>query len=214
MKTTLFRLGLFPFLFAMLFSCTKEGSADLKGDQSAFGEVGNEIEWRVGQFGVTDTEMFVAKLEDGVSTLVCSATAADDYHVELLKMMPTDRFPGSFTITGNTVEADVRAKMTDKGMQAVFEDGTRLTLVEYDAKVGDKYTAKVGGVTLENEVMEVSTEDDYFWGGIMIKAITVRYYSHSPGILYVEHVYNHKFGLVGLAIYFEDGSVKYAGAEC
>ena len=214
MKITLFRLALFPVVFAMLFSCAKEDSADLDGDQSEFGEVGNEIVWRVGQFGIDDSEMYVSELKNGVSTIVCSGTSMDDQLVDILKMMPTNLFPGDFKITGNTMEATVDAKITNAWAQVVFEDGTKLTLVKYDAKVGDKYTAKVGGITLENEVVEKSTEDDYYWGGLLIKVITVKYKSHTPGILYVEHVYNHKFGLVGMAIYFEDGSVKYAGAEC
>ena len=214
MKSTILRLVLLSFVFSMMFSCSKDEQDELVGNQSAFGEVGNEIEWRVGQFGITDAEMFVSELKDGVSSFTCAGTTTDDSYIDLLKMMPTNRFPGSFTITGNTVEATVKAKLTDEGMQAIFEDGTKLTLVDYGAAVGDTYTAKVNGVTLENEVIEKSTEDDYLWGGILIKVITVRYKSHSPGINYVDHVYNHKFGLVGLAVHFEDGSVKYAGAEC
>jgi hypothetical protein len=214
MRSTLLKLGLFSIVFAMLFSCTKDNPDELNGDQSEFGEVGNQIEWTVGQFGITNADMVVSKLENGISTFECSVTTTEEFQIDLLKMMPINRFPGSFTIVGNTVEAEVKGKITDNGMQAVFEDGTTLTLVKYDAEIGDKYTAKVGGVTLENEVIEKSVEDDYFWGGLLIKVITVRYKSHSPGINYVDHVYNHKFGLVGLAVHFEDGSVKYAGVEC
>lgn len=214
MKFTILKMMTFSFAIAMFISCTKDGSIDLKGEQSEFGEVGNEIEWTVGQFGIDDSGMYVSELNDGVSTIVCSATSTDDQLIDLLKMMPTNIFAGDFKITGNTIEATVNAKITDEGAQVVFEDGTKLTLVKYDAKVGDKYTATVGGVTLENEVTERSIEDDYFWGGLLIKVITVKYKSHTPGILYVEHVYNHKFGLVGIAVYLEDGSVKYAGVSC
>ena len=198
----------------IFFSCNKDEFADIGGNQSPIGEVGNAIEWRAGQFGISETEMYVSKLENGVSTFVCSGTATNSTFIDLLKMVPTDRLPGTVNITGNTVEATVKAKITDEGVQVIFNDGSKLTLVDYGAKVGDKYSTKIDGVTLENEVVEKSSEDDFFWGGMYIKVITVRYKSHSPGISHVNHIYNHKFGLVSLAIHFEDGSVKYAGCEC
>jgi hypothetical protein len=176
--------------------------------------VGNTIDWTAGQFGISDIEMEVTSLDGGVSTFTCKATADNSTYIDMLKMVPTDRIPGNISIVGNTVEATVDAKLTDEGIQAVFNDGSKFTLVKYDAEVGDKYKTTIDGVTLENEVMEKSTEDDYYWAGILIKVIVVKYKSHAPGINYVEHVYNHKFGLVGLAIYFEDGSVKYAGSVC
>lgn len=213
MKITIFKYSILFLALVFLASCSKD-SGQIGGAQSEFGEVGNDIEWTSWQFGVEDTEMYVSELEDGISTFVCSGTATNDYHIELLKMMPTDRFPGTFEIIGNRVEATFKAKVTDEGLQAVFEDGATFTMVKYDAEVGDKFSVKRGGVTLENEVVEKSTEDDYYWNGIWIKVIIVRYDSHSPGILYVEHEYNHKFGLVGIAVYFEDGTVKYASAEC
>jgi hypothetical protein len=214
MKITLLKFAIFLSAIALGFSCTKDDPSELDGNQSAFGEVGNEIEWTVGQFGITDAVMYVSKLEDGISTFACSGSTTEGYYIDLLKMMPIDRFPGSFTISGNTIMADVKAKITDNGMQAVFEDGTTFTLVKYDAQVGDKYTAVTGGITLENEVIEKSSEDDYYWQGILIKVITVRYKSHTPGILYVDFVYNHKFGMVGMGVHFEDGSATYAGIKC
>lgn len=215
MKDTLLKIMIFSFAIsiAMLFSCNKDNSIDLNGEQSEFGEVGNEINWTVGQFGINASNMYVSELNDGVSTFICSATSTNDQLTDLLKMMPTNIFAGDFKITGSTIEATVNAKITDQGAQVVFKDGTKLTLVKYDAQVGDKYTSTVGGVTLENEVVQKSTEDDYYWGGMYIKVVTVKYKSHTPGILYLEHIYNHKFGLVGLAVYFEDGSVKYAGVS-
>jgi len=214
MKTKLLSFLLFAICLMPFFSCKKGDTASIGGSQSEFGEVGNTIDWTVGQFGISGAEMYVSALENGVSTFTCSATASNSTYVDLLKLVPTDRFPGTVNITGNTVEATVNAKITDEGMQVIFNDGSKLTLVNYNAKVGDKYSATVGGVTLENEVVQKSTEDDYYWGGMLIKVITVKYNSHSPGINYVEHYYNHNFGLVGLAIYFEDGTVKYAGCAC
>lgn len=204
-------------LIIVAASCKKSNDdfAELGGNQSSIGEVGNTIDWTVGQFGISNTSMRVTKLAGGVSTFQCSGTAPSGTYVDMLKMVPTERFPGTVTISGNTVTAEVNAKVTDEGAQVIFNDGTTLTLVNYNSKVGDKYSATVGGTTLENEVVEKSTDDDYLWvGGMYLKVIKVKYTSHSPGINYVIAVYNHKFGLVGLEIHFEDGTVKYAGCEC
>ena len=213
MKSKLFFLMLMCGSLVMLSSCEDDEVADIGGSQSEFGEVGNEIEFGSIQ-GVNNVQMFVSELKEGVSTFSCSGTATNSAYIDLLEMVPTDRFPGSFSVSGNTVEAQVKAKVTNEGAQVVFNDGTKLTLVNYDASVGDKYTAKVGNTTLVNEVVEKSTEDDFYWGGMYIKVIKVRYKSNSPGVTHVDHIYNHKFGLVGLDIYFEDGSVKYISAFC
>jgi len=204
-------------LMAFVSSCKKDdtgsGSGDIGGNQSEYGEVGNTIDLMAGQFGINDTEIKVTKLENGVSTIVCSGSTTDNNYIDLLKMIPDYHIPGTVTINGNNVEMTIHAKATDKGIQVIFNDGTHFTLAKYDASVGDKYTAEVGGSTITNEVTAVSSDNDYLWGlgGMYIRVITVKSSSSLPGISYVEHFYNpDNFGLVGLAIHFEDGSVKYA----
>lgn len=215
MKLSFLNLALIFSIGLLVLSCGKDDDfGDIGGSQSAYGEVGNTIEWTVGQFGISNTSMVVTSLEGGVSTFQCSGTTVNSSYIDLLEMVPTERFPGTVSISGNTVTAEVNAKVTDEGVQVVFNDGSKLTLVNYGASVGDKYSVTVGGTTMENEVIEKSTDDDYYWGGMLIKVIKVKYVSHSPGISYVIHVYNHKFGLVGLEIHFEDGTVKYAGCVC
>lgn len=215
MNTKLKMIAITMVAFTTIISCNKDDfNADLGGSQSPYGEVGNTINWSAGQFGISNTSMRVTQLEDGVSTFECSATSTISTYTDILEMMPKDIFAGTINITGNTITAEVNAKVTDEGIQVIFNDGSKLTLVNYDAKVGDKYTAKIGGVTLENEVVEKSTEDDYLWmGGMYLKVIKVKYKSHSPGINDVIAIYNHKYALVGLEIHFEDGSVKYVGCE-
>ncbi|HKK42484.1 MAG TPA: hypothetical protein VJ963_08755 [Bacteroidales bacterium] len=212
-KKTL-NLLLLAVCFMLVISCSKDDSSVLGGAQSPIGTVGNTFDWNAGQFGINDASMRVTQLDGGVSTFECSGTTSNSSYVDLLNMVPSERFPGTFTVSGNTVTAKVNAVVTDNGVQVIFNDGSRLTLVNYGANVGDKYTATVGGTTLQNEVISKSTEDDYLWmGGMYLKVIEVKYTSHSPGINYVVAIYNHKFGLVGLEVHFEDGSVKYAGCE-
>jgi len=213
MKLKVLSLIILFSVFATFSSCEKDDLSVLGGSQSPIGEVGHSITWGSIQ-GVTVKGMTVTKLDGGVSTFSCSGSTTNSTYVDLLKMVPTERFPGTVTISGNSVSATVNAKITDEGAQVIFNDGAKLTLVNYNGKVGDKYSAKVGGVTLENEVIAKSTEDDFYWGGMYIKVMKVRYTSHTPGILHVDAIYNHKFALVGLDIYFEDGSVKRIGCTC
>lgn len=213
MKSKILSLIILFSVFATFISCEKDDDSVLGGSQSPIGEVGHTITWGPIQ-GITVHGMSVTKLEGEVSTFSCSGSTTNSTYIDLLKMVPTERFPGTVTISGNSVNATVNAKITDEGAQVIFNDGSKLTLVNYNGKVGDKYSANVGGVTLENEVIEKSTEDDFYWGGMYIKVIKVRYNSHSPGILHVDAIYNHKHALVGLDIYFEDGTVKYIGCTC
>ncbi len=200
-------------LFGML-SCEKdESGSDIGGSQSSIGEVGNEIEFGYVQ-GISNTQVFVSNLENGVSTFSCSANATDSKYIDLLDLVPDELIPGTVTISGNEVQADIKIKVTDEGGQLIFNDGTKLTLINYDAKVGDKYTATIGNTKLESEVIEKSTEDDYSWGGMYIKVIKVKAKSTVPGISNVILIYNHKFGLVGANVYFEDGSVKNISISC
>jgi len=213
MKSKKMSLIILIAVFATFTSCKKDDLSVLGGSQSPIGEVGHSISWGPIQ-GVTVQGMTVTKLDGGVSTFSCSGSTTNSTYIDLLKMVPTERFPGTVTISGNSVNATVNAKITDEGAQVVFTDGTALTLVNYNGNVGDKYTAKVGSVTLENEIIEKSTDDDFYWGGMYIKVIKVRYTSHAPGILHVDAIYNHKFALVGVDIYFEDGTVKRIGCSC
>ena len=212
MKKTQMIIILISLLF--LISCNKDEIGDLEGKQSQFGTVGNEILTKAGQLGITDADVYVSKLENGISTFTCSGSTSNSRYIELLKVIPSELFPGTIEITGETVKATINVKITDNGSQLIFNDGSKLNIVKYDAKVGDKYTTKVGKYTLESEVIEKSTEDDYMWGGMYIKIIRVKSKSLVPGVSHVEHVYNHKFGFVGVSVHFEDGSVKYVGVEC
>ncbi len=207
------KINLLVFLCFALFifsSCSddSESSTEIGGQQSPFGELGNEIEIGPVQ-GVSGVQVFVSNLQNGVSTFSGSATTDNDSYIDLLEMVPTERFPGTLTISGKTVEANINAKVTDEGAQVIFNNGTKLTIVDYDAKVGDTFTATVGGKTLKNEVVAKSTEDDFYWGGMNIKVTKVKYHTLSPGIDDVFYYYNHKFGIVGFDIIFEDGSTKY-----
>lgn len=197
-----------------MLSCEKDDLiSDIKGDQSPIGEVGNEIEFGTIS-GISSPQISVSSLENGISTFSCSASVTNSSYIDLLELVPNALIPGTVSVSENQVQADINIKVTDEGGQLVFNDGTKLTLINYDAKVGDKYTATVGNTKLENEVIEKSTEDDFLWGGMYIKVIKVKAKSTVPGISDVILIYNHKFGLVGADIHFEDGTTKYISVFC
>ena len=116
---------------------------------------------------------------------------------------------GAKDASGN-LNYDLKVKMTDEGiLDYTNKDQKPLVLVRYDASVGDKYTLdKSDGTTITREVVSKSTTDDYFWGGMLIKTINVQQDSRIPGIKKIEYIANHKFGLVGIKVYMEDGTTS------
>ena len=99
-------------------------------------------------------------------------------------------------------------KITDKGILDYNNiDHEPFVLIKYDAKVGDKYTLeKSDGTTIVREVVRKSTTDDFMWGGMMIKTIDVEQSSNIPGVDKIVYFTNHKFGVVAIRVYMEDGT--------
>jgi hypothetical protein len=82
------------------------------------------------------------------------------------------------------------------------------TLVDFDAKVGDKWEYNVGTEKVTREVTYKSTTDDYYAMGLLIKVIQVEetipegltimgYPAQAKKILWT---FNHKFGWVGAVV--------------
>jgi hypothetical protein len=65
---------------------------------------------------------------------------------------------------------------------------------------------KTDGKTITRTVTAKSTTDDFYYGGILIKTITVEQDPKLPGIRKFIYRLNHKFGLVYLQVVAEDGS--------
>lgn len=197
MKFKISSFSLFVILIITLISCD-ESTAELGGDQSEFGMIGVTATSpnlpAVLQGGTAE----ITDLEDGVSVLTLSVdfSEADLENIQ-------QRIPG---FDGRS-DFDAKFRVTTKGVQSVYDDGTNFTLVKYDAEIGDKYTLKRDGQNLVREVTQKSTEDDYYWNGWLLKTITVKETGRAvPGLSETELVFNHKFGLVGYTLTFEDGS--------
>lgn len=180
-----------------LSSCD-ESTTELRGDQSEFGEIGVQITSTNAPAILQGATAEITGLEDGVSVLSLTADFSEN-DIETIQQ----RLPGY----DGTTHFDAKYRVTNEGVQSVYDDGTSFTLVKYDAKVGDKYTLKRNGQTLVREVVQKSEEDDYYWNGWLLKTITVEETGRAvPGFSKAKLIFNHRFGLVGYELYFEDGS--------
>jgi len=195
-------------VFAIFISCEKEdNSGSLGGTQSAIGSVNNTFQLSGVPTGISGLSAKVTNLADGKSTVTYSATITNSTYLGMASSM-TD-----VNVTGSTIKREGNYRITSEGMESVYPEGN-LTLVKYDAKVGDTYTLKRGSTTLRREVTAVSTQDDYSWGGMYIKTIKVKETGRNiPGVSNIEFVFNHKFGIVGLKVSFEDGTSKTVGVS-
>ena len=197
MKLKIISSSLMAFLLIALLSCN-ESTAELGGDLSDFGAVGIRATSSNPPAILQGATAEITDLEDGVSVLTVTADFSESDIETIQQRLPN--YDGRTTF-------DARYRITTEGVQSVYDDGTSFTLVKYDAKVGDKYNLKRDGQNLVREVTQRYTEDDYYWDGWLMKTITVKETGRAvPGLSETEMVFNHKFGLLGYTLKFEDGS--------
>jgi hypothetical protein len=197
----------FCILFGFLFlSCEKildkEDANDLNGDQSPMGEVGATVSSSSAEIaGVSDFSAVVTKLEAGVSTYTASAKVSNTF----IKNMVAS-FPG-VTINGDNVTiTDMKIQQTKEGIKCHSGPGAGV-LVKYDSEVGDTYP--VGKTGKERKVVSKTGVDDYPYGFFLIKTIQVETTPidmKSGGVEKITYIANHKFGMVGVKVDFDDAS--------
>ena len=127
-----------------------------------------------------------------------------------------DRYGATLDTTDKdkmTIKAQVKGKVTDKGIQEFVSSGGDLsrpfTVVKYDAGVGDKYEfTRDDGMKLRRTVMYRSTQDDFQVGFWRLKVIKVKeevINGEDPVFDELRYIANHKFGLVGFEAVLKDG---------
>lgn len=194
----------------VLFSCKKDeekGCEPLSGELSDMGDSGNtfEIDNLSSIPGVEDVSVKVSSRENGISTVSYSGVVTDPVLLKILKAMP------DVHTDGDKLTASRQYRITSEGFQSVYEEGN-LTIINYNAKVNDRYALTRDGKTLVREVTKVSTENEYSWAGMLIKTIHVEETGRNlPGVSKIEFVGNHRWGFVGLILHFEDGSTQKLG---
>lgn len=205
MKTNLTILALLMVFFV---SCEVVESVispnKLGGEQSTIGAVDNTFSvYNVNELGGLSAK--VTALENGVSSVTVSMSITDPKVVTMAKAIP------DLTWNGNKVSVTRKYKITTEGIQSIHDEGN-LMMVKYDAKVGDSYSLKINGNTVKRTVTERSTDNDYPYAFFMIKVIKVEETGRGiPGVSRLEYFLNHKFGLVGINVVFEDGSSRKIG---
>lgn len=177
------------------------------GDPTPMGAVGNTYEIFALQ-GTNNRSVEVVSFDGGVSTIQASATITNPAILELANQS------SSYEVNENKVTGTGKFRITTKGIQSYSKDGKPFTLVEYDAKVGDKYKLKRSGSDLVRTVTKVSKEDDFLWDFMYIKTIQIEETGlKTPGISKVVYYANHRFGIVGMDVYHEDGSKMLLGGS-
>ena len=211
MKKLLYFLS--AILFFFMASCSlfdkKEDENDLGGDNNVpMNQVGNTFDpgsIKVnGNYIDLEATCEVIQSKDGIATVQVITDLKS--HPEL--SMINDLIPSQYKDSQGRVNTTTEFKITSEGIQDQINlDEKFHTMVKYDCKVGDKYTlTKSNGTTITREVTAKSDQDDFPYGFMYIKTITVEQDSRIPGIEKIVYRFNHKFGLVFVEGYLEDGS--------
>lgn len=208
MKKVLSLFVYLPCLFGFLvLSCgtdsnSTSGTDPLGGEISVMGEPGNTFDIP-GFSGTSERTAEVISREGNVSSIRASAKVNNPNLLNIVQELDVE----GLEINGDRVTYDLKARITSEGIQNVSYDNSRsLTLVDYDAKVGDSYKGKISFGEVTRNVTKVSSEDDFLWGFMYIKTIEIEERNQIPGVSKVVYYTNHRFGLVGADVYYEDGS--------
>jgi hypothetical protein len=206
MKNVL-KLLVFFSLGVLNMSCSDSSDNNnpnnLTGSQSPMGLVGVSVSSSSAEIaGVSDFSAVVSTLENGISSYTAQATVTNP----LVKNMISN-FPG-VVIDGNSVSiSDLRIQQTTDGIKCVTGPYAGV-LVKYDAAVGDTFTTATSGKV--RTVVSKTGVDDYPYGFYLIKTIqvesTVSEASRLSGINKITYIANHRFGMVGAKVDFEDGT--------
>jgi len=207
MNTKIYRTITVISLFLIATSCSKsdDGIGELGGSQSAIGDVTNNFQITGFPTGISGVSAKITNLSDGVSTVSYSAKVTSTVYQEMISSLE------DVSLSGGIVQRESKYKITSEGMESIYPEGN-LTLVRYDGNVGDVYSLKRGSKTITREVTSKSSTDDYSWNGMNIKTIKVNEKGRNiPGVNDIQFIFNHKYGIVGIKISFEDGTSKEIG---
>lgn len=188
---------------ALWYSCDLiKDKDDISGDQSPMGEVGVTVSSSSVEIaGVSNFSATVTELNDGISRYSAVATVTNP----LIKNMVAN-FPG-VEVNGDVVSiSDMEIQQTKEGIKSISGNGAGV-LVKYDSKVGDTYP--IDGTSNVRTVVSKTGVDDYPYGFFLIKTIQVEQEPvslKSGGIVKYTYIANHKYGLVGVKVDFDDAT--------
>jgi len=197
-------------VISLLFSCnllpdTKISSTDVGGDTNlTMNATGTKVTTSV-VVGSTSypASATVTSNVNGVITADIKATLPKNN--SLVNLIPANLkdASGNLSTTG-------KYKNTSEGiLDYTNKDGKPFVIVNYSSSVGDKYVlTKSDGTTITRTVTANSTVDDYpvMGGTMLIKTMTVEQDSRIPGVNKIVYITNHKYALVAIVIYMNDGT--------
>ncbi len=195
-------------LLALLVSCdllkdSKISSDSVGGDTNlTMNAVGTSFNSYVkvgsGTFNANST-MVVTNNDNGVLTLQVKATIPANLAALL---------PASYKDASGKLSANIKIKNTSEGILDYFNaDGKPFVIANYSSSVGDTYTiTKSNGTTITRKVTAKTDVDDFPYGMMLIKTMTVEQDSRIPGINKIIYKVNHKYALVQIQIVMNDGT--------
>jgi len=164
--------------------------------------IGNQIQTTV--VGNTDgvvSVKFTGKIPTQYTQLI------EDFGNTYYKEKYIKNKPQYVDANGN-VNMTVKLLNSSEGVAYISPTDKQFVVMKYDVQVGNKweYTKNSGKVT-KFEVTQKSTTDDYPYGFFDIKVVKVEQTVEEPGFSKIVYIGNHKFGLVGIEINIEDGTI-------
>ena len=196
------------FAAILAASCDKLGSGgsdDSIGGSTdiAINTVGNTFSNSVSAGGrlYNGTIRISSVSSDGIATVNFTAAIPTTFPI-------LSNIKSKYKDNSGNLSCQGKFKMTDEGILDYNNiDHKPFVLVKYDGKVGDKYTLKKSdGETIVREVVRKSDDDDFYWNGMIIKTIDVEQSSNIPGVSSIMYFCNHRFGIVTVRVYMEDGT--------
>lgn len=223
MKTVkLFLKTILPLIcFTMLVnSCEKEGESNNM-------TIGGSTDFAENQVGATakgittingssigDAQIKVVESSKGITTFEIAATLTNDLKGKITNLGNAfyggnfDKYKSKFLDTNGNFKTKIKVKNSSEGVAFINPNGKQVVVMKYDVKVGDKWShTKIDGKKVDFEVKHKSTTDDYSYAFYNIKVVKVEQKFQQPGYSKIVYIGNHKYGLVGIEIYLEDGTV-------
>jgi len=118
------------------------------------------------------------------------------------------QYKPKYVDANGNVNVTIKLINSSEGVAYVNSTGKQFVVMKYDANVGDKWSyTKKNGHDVNFEVKQKSTTDDYAYGFMNIKVVKIEQTVDELGFTKIVYIGNHKFGLVGIEINVEDGTV-------
>jgi hypothetical protein len=209
-------IGLYKIcLFVIKQSYTCIGLYNIKNSPTIGGNT-DFVENQVGKTSTlsgeglpSDVELKVIDNQSGVITMEAICPVSSKYK-QFLENLGSTYFcdKTKFVDSQGNFKTSIKLINSSEGIAFIDPDNRQVVAMKYDAKKGDSWSYKYNGTEkIDFKVSYKSETDDYRYVFFNIKVVKVEQIFHEPGITKIVYIGNHKFGLVGIEFYLEDGTV-------